>query len=159
LLGLVNNASIYENLGWEDSTVEDWNRHLMINLTAPFLLSQAFARALPQGEHGRIINLLDWRAMRPGVDHLPYSISKSALVSLTQALAVALAPHISVNGLSLGAVLPPSDGSMDSSILDKVPLGRWASLDEINEAFLFLLHGPKYVTGDVLYIDGGRHLV
>lgn len=131
----------------------------MINLMAPFLLSQAFARALRPGESGRIINLLDWRALRPGPDHLPYTVSKSALVALTRSLAVALAPQINVNGLALGAILPPSGGKMDPDILGKVPAGRWASLEEVNQALVFLLDGPAYVTGEILHVDGGRHLL
>lgn len=159
LNGLVNNAAIFEKLNWESTRLEDWNRHLMINLTAPFLLSQAFARALPPREIGRIINLLDWRALRPGPDHLPYSISKSALAALTRSLAAALAPRITVNGLALGAVLPPSDGSIDPNILDKVPSGQWAELEEVSQALVFLLNGPAYITGEILHVDGGRHLL
>lgn len=159
LVALINNAAIFEKLDWDTSSLEDWNRHLMINLTAPFLLSQAFARALPPGEQGRIINLLDWRISRPGPDHLPYTTSKSALASLTYSLAAALAPNITVNALALGAVLPPSDGGMDNNLLDKVPANRWAGMDEIDQALIFLLTGPSYITGEVLTIDGGRHLL
>ena len=159
LVGLINNASVFEKLDWKSTGLEDWNRHLMINLTAPFLLSQAFAQALPPGEEGRIINLLDWRISRADTGHLPYSISKSALASLTGALAAALAPQITVNGLALGAVLPPTDGTVDGHILDKVPAGRWASLDEDDQTVLFLLTGRAYITGEILYIDGGRHLL
>jgi len=159
LYGLVNNAAVFAPLDWEDTRLEDWNQHLMINLTAPFLLSQAFARALRPGERGRIINLLDWRALRPGPDHLPYTISKSALVALTRSLAIALAPQINVNGLALGAILPPSGGKVAPNILDKVPAGRWASLEEVNQALVFLLDGPAYVTGEILHVDGGRHLL
>ena len=159
IVGLVNNAAIFENLDWKSTNLESWNQHLMINLTAPFILSQAFARALPAGDYGRIINLLDWRALRPGPDHLPYTISKSALAALTRSLAAALAPQISVNGLALGAILPPSDGKQDPNILDKVPAGRWASLDEISQALVFLLNGPAYITGEIIHVDGGRHLL
>lgn len=159
LFALVNNAAIFESLNWQNSTVEDWNRHLMVNLTTPFLLSQAFARLLPTGETGRIINLLDWRALRPGVDHLPYTISKSALAALTQSLAIALAPSITVNALALGAVLPPSQGVAPTNILTKIPAGRWADLDEVGQALIFLLEGPTYITGEIIHIDGGRHLV
>jgi len=159
LFGLVNSAAIFEPLNWENSSLEDWNRHLAINLTAPFLLSQAFARALPPTESGRIVNLLDWRALRPGADHLPYTISKSALAALTQSLAIALAPSIVVNGLALGAILPPSDGNVASSILDQIPAGRWATLEEVGQALVFLLDGPAYVTGEIIHVDGGRHLL
>jgi NAD(P)-dependent dehydrogenase (short-subunit alcohol dehydrogenase family) len=159
LFALVNNAAIFESLTWQNSTLENWNNHLMVNLTVPFLLSQAFARLLPAGETGRIINLLDWRALRPGADHLPYTISKSALAALTRSLAIALAPRIIVNGLALGAVLPPNDGVLPPNILKNVPAGRWADLDEVGQALIFLLDGPSYITGEILHIDGGRHLV
>jgi pteridine reductase len=159
LFGLVNNAAIFESHFWNDTELEDWNRHMMVNLTAPFLLSQAFARHLPAGAAGRIVNLLDWRALRPGADHLPYTISKSALAALTQSLAVALAPHISVNGLALGAILPPSQGQAPANILKYVPAGRWAELHEVGETLVFLLDGPEYLTGEILHIDGGRHLI
>lgn len=159
LFGLVNNAAVFEKLDWKSSSLGAWNRHLMINLTAPFLLSQAFAQALQPGEEGRIINLVDWRALRPGPDHLPYTISKSALAALTCSMAVALAPRITVNGLALGAILPPSDGGGDPNILDKIPSGRWANLEEVDQALIFLLNGPAYITGEILHIDGGRHLL
>jgi pteridine reductase len=157
--GLVNNASIFEPLDWQTTRLEDWNRHLMVNLTAPFLLSQAFARALPTGRLGRIVNLLDWRTIRPGSDHLPYVISKAALGALTQSLAAALAPQITVNALALGAILPPSDGGDTKTPVHSVPARRWASLQEVDEALLFLLAGPAYITGEILHVDGGRHLV
>ena len=158
LFALVNSAAIFEPLDWDQTTLEDWNRHLLINLTAPFLLSQAFARGLGSADSGRIVNILDWRALRPGADHLPYTISKSALAALTRSLAVALAPRITVNGLALGAVLPPSDGG-GADVLADVPARRWAELDEVGLALIFLLSGPAYVTGEILHVDGGRHLV
>jgi NAD(P)-dependent dehydrogenase (short-subunit alcohol dehydrogenase family) len=157
--GLVNNAAIFGQQTWQDTTLEDWNRHLMVNLTAPFLLSQAFARHLLPNSSGRIVNLLDWRALRPTANHLPYMISKSALAALTHSLAVALAPNISVNGLALGAVLPPSEGDVPVNILKNVPAGRWAELHEVSQALIFLLEGPPYITGEIIHIDGGRHLV
>ena len=159
LFALVNNAAIFEPLTWETSTLEDWDRHMLVNLTVPFLLSQAFARLLPPGGTGRIINILDWRALRPGADHLPYTISKSALVALTRSLAIALAPSITVNGLALGAILPPTDGAALPKLIEKVPAGRWADLDEVSQTLLFLLEGPAYITGEIIHVDGGRHLI
>jgi pteridine reductase len=159
LFGLVNNASIFEPLNWETTDREAWEEHIAVNLTAPFFLSQAFARQVKTGENGRIINLLDWRALRPGPDHLPYTISKAALAALTYSLAAALAPNITVNGLALGAVLPPSSGPAPKSILASVPAGRWADLDEIDQALIFLLDGPGFITGEIVHLDGGRHLI
>jgi NAD(P)-dependent dehydrogenase (short-subunit alcohol dehydrogenase family) len=159
LFALVNNASIFESLSWQDTSLESWERQLRVNLTAPFLLSQAFARSLPEHASGRIVNLLDWRALRPGADHLPYTISKAALAALTHSLAAALAPRVTVNGLALGAILPPSDGGATQALLANVPARRWAELHEVTRTLLFLLDGPAYLTGDILYIDGGRHLI
>jgi NAD(P)-dependent dehydrogenase (short-subunit alcohol dehydrogenase family) len=159
LFALVNNASLFEPHGWADTSLDLWNRSLAVNLTAPFLLSQAFARSLEPSGTGRIVNLLDWRALHPRPDHLAYMISNSGLAALTSSLAVALSPRITVNGLALGAVLPPGDGSPANVNLERVPSRRWATLEEVGQALIFLLDGPAYVTGDVLHVDGGRHLV
>jgi pteridine reductase len=154
---LVNSAAIFESLSFESSSLEEWDRHIAINLTAPFLLSQAFARQAQQG--ARIVNIVDWRALRPGADHFPYTISKSALAAMTRSMSIALAPKIIVNGLALGAILPPSDGSANPNILQNIPLKRWANTDEVEQALLFLLTSPAYITGEIIHVDGGRHLV
>ena len=159
LYAVVNSAAIFEPLSLADTSLPDWERHLSINLTAPFLLSQAFAAQLPDGKEGRIVNILDWRALRPGADHFPYTVSKAALAALTQSLAVALAPRITVNGLALGAVLPPSDSGAGSSVTKNVPLGRWSEAQEVQQALVFLLASPSYVTGEIMHVDGGRHLI
>ena len=159
LYGLVNSAAIFEPLSLQQTTRTDWERHLAINLTAPFLLSQAFAKQVPDHGEGRIVNILDWRALRPGADHFPYAVSKAALASMTGSLAVALAPRIIVNGLALGAVLPPATGSADVDIIKNTPAQRWSEAKEIEEALIFLLAGPSYMTGEILHVDGGRHLI
>lgn len=159
LYALINNAAIFDNLDWQTTLLEDWNRHLMINLTAPFLLSQGFARHINSSRNGRIINLVDWRALHPGSDHLPYTISKVALAGLTRSLAQAFAPHIQVNGLALGAVLPPANEGDQSAAIRDIPAKRWAELSEIDQTVIFLLTGPGFITGEIIHIDGGRHLI
>jgi NAD(P)-dependent dehydrogenase (short-subunit alcohol dehydrogenase family) len=157
LHGLVNSAAIFESLSLEATSLEAWQKHLQINLTAPFLLSQAFAKQAADG--ARIVNILDWRALRPGADHFPYTISKAALAAMTKSLAVALAPKIVVNGLALGAILPPSDGKAKPDIIKNIPAGRWAEEQEVEQALLFALTCPAYITGEIIHVDGGRHLV
>ena len=157
LHGLVNSAAIFERLSLEQTAVKDWEKHIAINLTAPFLLSQAFASQAKEG--GRIVNILDWRALRPGADHFPYTISKASLAAMTKSLAAALAPSILVNGLALGAILPPSDGAPRPDIIKNVPMKRWAHEDEIGQALILLLTSPEYITGEIIHLDGGRHLV
>jgi NAD(P)-dependent dehydrogenase (short-subunit alcohol dehydrogenase family) len=156
---LVNNAAIFAPGDALATSLEQWQRHLALNLTAPFLLSQGFARNCPTDRTGRILNILDWRALRPGRDHFAYTISKAALASMTQALALTLGPHIQVNGLALGAILPPADGANTDQVLRPVPAGRWAFAQELAEIVVFLLSAPAYMTGEILHLDGGRHLV
>jgi pteridine reductase len=159
LYALVNNAAIFEALQLENTTLADWERHMAINLTSPFLLCQGFAKQLQPDQEGRIVNILDWRAFRPGNNHLPYTITKAALAALTRSLAVSLAPQVTVNGLALGAILPPSDGGETSEIVHKIPMQRWADVNEVSDALLFLLEGATYITGEIIHVDGGRHLI
>ena len=157
LHGLVNSAAIFEALTLETTSLDDWQKHMQINLTAPFLLSQIFAKQASAG--ARIVNILDWRALRPGADHLPYTISKAALAAMTKSLAIALAPNVIVNGLALGAILPPSDGKAKPDLLKNIPAGRWAEEQEVEQALIFALTCPAYITGEIIHLDGGRHLI
>ena len=154
---LVNSAAIFEPVGALEADLATWERHLTINLTAPFLLSQAFARQR-LGKPGAIVNLLDWRALRPGADHFPYTIAKAGLAAMTRSLAIALAPAIRVNGLALGAILPPPETPDLDQPPRGAPINRWATIEETTGALLFLLAGPDFITGEILHLDGGRHL-
>lgn len=159
LFGLINNASIFKPVNFLDSSNTDWEQHLRVNLTAPFILTREFARNYSLTETGRVINLLDWRALRPGKDHFPYTISKAGLAALTKASALSLAPRIIVNAIALGAILPPEGEDENQDILKSNPMKRWAEIEEFEETILFLLEGPKYITGEIIHLDGGRHLV
>ena len=157
--GIVQNAAIFEPLRLPDVTPENWQRHMDVNLASPFFISQAFFAGLSPDETGRIVMMLDWRALRPGVDHLPYTISKAALASLTKTLAQSMAPQVTVNGVALGAILPPADDPSVDKIIQPVPMKRWADLEELSQTILFLMDGPAYITGEIIHLDGGRHLV
>jgi NAD(P)-dependent dehydrogenase (short-subunit alcohol dehydrogenase family) len=154
---LVNSAAAFEAGDPLQTTPRMWSQHLDLNLRAPFLLSQSFARA-SAGREGSIVNILDWRGTRPEAAHFAYSLSKSALASMTRSLALALAPSIRVNGLALGAILPPANGPAEEDLVERVPLRRWGSVDEAVRALLFLLAGPQFMTGQILHVDGGRHI-
>lgn len=159
IFALVNNASIFRPVKFMETTINEWDEHMRVNLTTPFLLTQAFARQYSFSIPGRVINLVDWRALRPGRDHFPYTISKAALVALTQATALSLAPRINVNAIALGAILPPENEPENPNLMKNVPAGRWSQLDELTQTVQFLLNGPDYITGEVIHLDGGRHLV
>jgi len=156
--GIVNNAAVFHQEEWFDTSIEIWQETLAINLTAPFLLSKAFANTLSEMDQGVILNMLDWRSTRPGEDHFAYTISKAALGSLTRSLAQSFAPRIPVNALALGAVLPPAGEPADADIEKKIPLHRWARIEELTRAAMFLLSAPPELTGEMIYLDGGRHL-
>jgi NAD(P)-dependent dehydrogenase (short-subunit alcohol dehydrogenase family) len=156
---LVNNASVFAQGGLETITVKQWDLNQAVNLRAPFLLSRAFAGQVPTGGTGNIININDFRAINPGCDHFAYTISKVGLHGLTRSLAVALAPGTRVNELALGAVMAP-EGAPDDyehTLRDQIPMNQFPSLDEVCHAMLFLLGNPG-VTGQTIFVDGGRHL-
>jgi len=155
---LVNNAAIFLPGGWQDSTVADWDRQFAINLRAPFFLSQAFARSL-NGCRGHIINIADWRAVRPGVGHLAYTYAKAGLVAMTCSLAQAMAPNIQVNAIAPGAVLPPPGQGNEylDSLAVQIPLKRHGTPDDVAEAMLYLLRSD-FVSGELLYVTGGQEL-
>ena len=156
---LVNNASVFAQGGLLTTTVEQWDLNQAVNLRAPFLLSQAFAGQVPAGTTGNIINLNDFRSIKPNADHLAYTISKVGLHGLTRSLALAMAPGIRVNELALGAVLVPEGSPKDyeHTLREQIPMHKFPSLDEASHALLFVL-GNDGVTGQTIIVDGGRHL-
>lgn len=156
---LVNNASIFENDTALDVTREGWDRHLAINLRAPFVLSQEFARRLPDDKQGCIVNILDERVWSVTPHFFSYTLSKSALWTMTQTLALSLAPRIRVNGVGPGPTLP-SPRQTDAQFQRQaglMPLGRGTTPEEIADAVKFILAAPA-MTGQMIALDGGQHL-
>jgi NAD(P)-dependent dehydrogenase (short-subunit alcohol dehydrogenase family) len=156
---LVNNASLFEIDTVETATVASWDQHLDVNLRAPFLLAQAFARQLPEGIEGNIVNLIDMRVWKLTPRFTSYTISKSGLWTLTQTLAMALAPRIRVNGIGPGPSLPSARQTAEQFArqVGRTPLKRGAGPAEICSAVRFLLNTPS-ITGQMLALDGGQHL-
>lgn len=156
---LINNASIFERDEPETATEESWDAHFDINLKAPFFLIQAFAKQLPVGAAGNVINLIDQRVWRLGPHFTSYTLSKSGLWACTQMLAMALAPRIRVNGIGPGPVLPSPRQTEEQFARSwaSTPLGRGASPEEIAEAVQFILAAPA-MTGQMIALDGGQHL-
>jgi pteridine reductase len=156
---LVNSAAIFEPGDVAHTTEEAWDRHFAINLKAPFFLSQAFAAHIGAEQRGHIINIADWRGIRPGADYVAYTLTKAALMAMTSSLALGLAPRIQVNSIAPGAILPPP--GQDQVYLDKlaetIPARRSGSPEDIAGAMLYLLQSD-FVTGDVIYVTGGQHL-
>lgn len=156
---LVNSAAIFLPGGIADTNEHDWDQQVAINLKSPFFLAQAFALRHPPGGNGLIVNIADWRAFRPGPDYLAYTLTKAGIVTMTQSLASALAPRIRVNAIAPGAILPPpgKDGAYLERLAEKIPLARSGSPEELAKGLLYLAEAD-FVTGEVLFIDGGEHL-
>jgi NAD(P)-dependent dehydrogenase (short-subunit alcohol dehydrogenase family) len=156
---LVNNASLFDYDHVETATEQSWDRHLDANLKAPFFLSQAFAAQLPDSVAGNIINMVDMRVWRLTPHFASYTVSKAGLWTLTQTLAMALAPRIRVNAIGPGPVLP-SPHQTEAQFRkqwESTPLKRGAEPGEIAAAIGFLLDAPA-VTGQMIALDGGQHL-
>jgi NAD(P)-dependent dehydrogenase (short-subunit alcohol dehydrogenase family) len=156
---LVNNASIFENDTVTTTSRDSWDRHLAINLRAPFVLMQNFARHLPAEAGGLIVNLLDERVWNLTPFFVSYTLSKAGLWTLTRTMALALAPRIRVNGIGPGPTMP-SPRQTSRQFLDrcrKMPLRRGTSPDEIAAALRFILAAPA-MTGQMIALDGGEHL-
>ncbi len=156
---LVNNASAFDRDEWDDATRASWDRHMEPNLRAPFVLMQAFAQALPAGAEGAVVNMLDQRVWSLTPHFVSYTVSKAALWSLTQQMALALAPRIRVNAIGPGPALP-SPRQSEAQFAEQcaaVPLGRGTGPEEVAAAVLALLGLPS-VTGQMLALDGGQHL-
>lgn len=156
---LVNNASLFERDEALTVTRESWDAHLETNLRAPFVLMQAFARALPAEASGAIVNILDERVWNLTPHFVSYTLSKAGLWTLTQAMAMALAPRIRVNAIGPGPTLPSPRQSAEQFARQQagVPLQRGATPQEIAAAVRFIL-GSGSMTGQMIALDGGQHL-
>jgi NAD(P)-dependent dehydrogenase (short-subunit alcohol dehydrogenase family) len=156
---LVNSAAHFTSGGLLDTTLEGWEREFALNLRAPFLLTQAFARQ-PQLHGGSVVNILDARNRRAGADHFAYRLTKAALEAMTRNLALELAPRIRVNGVAPGAVLAPADADgnwLNQHAQKHIPLKRPGHPDAVAAAVRFLCE-QEFVTGTVIPVDGGEFL-
>lgn len=156
---LINSAAIFHADMLADATEEQFDRHIAVNLKAPLFLCQAFANSVTDGQRAHIVNIADWRATRPPTGHLTYTLTKSGIVTMTKILAQELAPHIQVNCICPGAILPPV--GVDDDVLDELskrnPLGRVGGTDAITNSLLYLLRSD-FITGEALHVTGGEEL-
>lgn len=156
---LINNASRFDRDEIDTATRASWDAHIEPNLRAPFVLSQDMAAALPADREGVIVNILDQRVWNLTPHFLSYTLSKTGLWTLTQTLALALAPRIRVNGIGPGPTLK-NERQTDAQFQrqqNSVPLRRGASSEEVARAVRFIIESPS-MTGQMIALDGGQHL-
>jgi len=156
---LINNASVFEEDTAMASSRQTWDRHMDVNLRAPFLLSQGVARQLPSGHKGNIVNIIDQRVWNLTPEFTSYTLSKVGLWGLTQILARAFAPDLRVNAVGPGPTLQsrhqtPEDFAGEWSSL---PLRTPVSTDDICRGVRFILDAPA-MTGQMIALDGGQHM-
>ncbi len=164
---LVNNASVFDAVPFEDIRSEDWDRVLAINVRAPFLLSRgllpllrrADGRALgaPEQQHGVVVHLCDIGGERPVRGHAHYSVSKAGIAMLVKAMAVELAPGVRTVGIAPGQVAWPESYSAEkrAAITRRIPLGRPGSPEDVAALVRFLATEAHYLNGVIVPVDGG----
>ena len=153
---LVNNASSFPLSTLDNLDLATFTANMKVNAWAPFVLSRDFARLVGKG---KIVNLLDSRIKGYDWKHVGYILAKHVLAVLTRMTALEYAPDITVNAVGPGLILPPpgKDESFIDAIVNTVPLKRHGNPQDIADAVVFLAN-TDFVTGQVIYVDGGRHL-
>lgn len=157
---LVNNAAVFRRTPFATTTPAQFDQIIAVNLRGAFFCAQAAARAM--GRHGgRIVNIADVGATRAWPAYIPYGISKAGIVMLTKGLAAALAPAIQVNAVGPGVVLLP-DGfprGPGRRLAARIPMGRHGKPTDVAEAVRFFATCPEFITGQVLFVDGGASAI
>jgi NAD(P)-dependent dehydrogenase (short-subunit alcohol dehydrogenase family) len=155
---LVNNASNYLRVPFDELTEEVWDASLDTNLKGPFLLALHLGRAMRTRGEGCIVNLADWAAERPYVDYLPYCVSKAGIICLTKALAKELAPTVRVNAVAPGPVLLGEEvGDAErAAIVRATLLRRLGTPEDVARCVRFLAEEADFATGAIYHVDGGR---
>lgn len=159
---VVNNAAVFESAPLESLTLDQWNLAFETNARGPFLVAR---EALPylRAAQGRIVNIGSLGGIYAWAGHAHYCASKAALHSLTQAMAKAFAPEVSVNCVAPGWIELDGENSergngQAAHFAVKTPMQRNGSVDDVAQAVLFFAAGPHFVTGQILVVDGGLGL-
>jgi NAD(P)-dependent dehydrogenase (short-subunit alcohol dehydrogenase family) len=160
---LVNMASMYRAVPFDDLTAAEWRQQLAVDLDGTFHTTHAGVPLMRRHGGGRIVNFTDWvvASGRPRYKgYVAYYVAKAGVKALTEALALELAAdRILVNAIAPGPILPPPDTTDEehAAVVRATPLGRWGGPDEIVKAVLALIDSD-FITGETIRVDGGRHL-
>ena len=157
---LVNSASGFPEDSMDDLTPSGFTRTQDLTLASPLFLTQAFADLLPDDMAGAVVNITDVKTERPYLKHLSYMLAKGGVDTLTKAAALALAPRIRVNAVALGVILPPPGEGDDyvNALASGLPLERVGGAEVVADTVLFLARND-FITGEIVRVDGGGHLV
>ena len=156
---LVHSAANFHRATLAETDERLWDSAMNVNARAGYLLAREAAPMLKE-RHGRVVLISDFLARDPARHHLAHAVSKAAVEGLVRALAVELAPEVSVNGVAPGTVLVPEGTSQEDAdkLARRVPLRRNGDPDDIARTVLFLCAGPAFITGQIIPVDGGKSL-
>ncbi len=157
---LVNNAAIFYSVPWQRLAARDWDRILGTNLKGTFFCAQAAARVMMRQKQGQIINISSLGGLQAWPDYMHYCCSKAAVIMLTKCLAKALAPHIRVNSIAPGTILFPGE-ERDPRMMKRArsaPLQIAGQASDIADLVVFLTAHNRFMTGQVIAVDGGKSL-
>jgi pteridine reductase len=164
---LVNNASVFYPVPFDQIDAAEWDRVQAVNVRAPFLLSRGLLPLLraadgalvgaPEGQHGVVVHLVDIGADRPVAGHAHYSVSKAGIAMLVRAMAVELAPAVRTVGISPGQVAWPDtyDPAIRDRLVKRIPLGRVGAPEDVARLVRFLALEGHYLNGVIVPVDGG----
>ena len=155
---IINNASLFFSSTLQNADIDNWDAMMNVNLRAPWLIVKEAADLLAEN-NGCVINILDTGISKVWTQHAPYQISKVALAQLTKTMAKTYAPNIRVNGIAPGLILPADDEMPHNwdVLVNQVPMKRKGQTKDITDTVLFLVN-QEYITGEILFIDGGSQL-
>jgi pteridine reductase len=156
---LVHSAANFHRASLEETDERLWDSAMDLNARAGYLLAREAAAEL-RARHGRVVLISDFLAPDPPKNYLAHSVSKAAVEGLVRALAVELAPEVSVNGVAPGTVLPPEGTTAEEAerLARRVPLKRNGAPEDVAQTVLFLCAGPAFITGQIIRVDGGKSL-
>lgn len=156
---VVNNASSFGLSEISDLTADELAQNMQIHALAPLTITRVLMGKLPHGEPGRVVNLVDAYVHSYQRTHMAYNLSKRALVSLTRMMALEFAPHVTVNAVAPGLILPPAEKTAEApeALLANVPLERRGEIEDVVRAVLYLLRAD-FVTGQMVFVDGGANV-
>jgi NAD(P)-dependent dehydrogenase (short-subunit alcohol dehydrogenase family) len=157
---LVNNAAIFFKTPFFDAKIEDWDSFMNINLKSVFLGSQIIGGWMHDNGSGKIINISDVSSETIWPNYIPYCVSKAGITAITKGLAKALAPNVLVNCIAPGTVLLADnhDKNLEETLIERTPLKRIGSPQDIANTVLFLIEGSDFINGAIIRVDGGRSL-
>ncbi len=157
---LINNAAIFYKTDFFELSENDWDAFMKTNLKGPFLCSRKAAKHLLSHGAGKIINIADVGGVRAWKSYIPYCVSKAGLIMLTKGMAKAMAPDVQVNAVAPGPVMFPEDYTADekNAVIEETVLKRPGSPADVAKAVQFLIESD-YITGEVLFVDGGGMII